>query len=151
MIKYSTKYIKGEANRHSKSEGELRHYQHQWEWWIVERGDVRQWYEEERAVTGRLEGYRDEWEVKEIQIMPGDMTIKSSLLGKILEKFASLMMNKPLDSMMMMIGRRRPRLQCLHLDIYWFCWYMLLLRCVGVGFGIVKWGYEILERLGRWK
>jgi len=32
-----------------------------------------------------LEGYRDEREVKQIQIMPGDMTIKSSLLGEILE------------------------------------------------------------------
>jgi hypothetical protein len=40
-----------------------------------------------------LEGYRDEREVKQIQIMPGDMTIKSSLLGEILEKLASLRMN----------------------------------------------------------
>jgi len=40
-----------------------------------------------------LEGYRDEREVKQIQIMPGDMTIKSSLLGEILEKLTSLRMN----------------------------------------------------------
>jgi hypothetical protein len=40
-----------------------------------------------------LEGYRDEREVKQIQIMPGDMTIKSSLLGEILEKLACLRMN----------------------------------------------------------
>jgi hypothetical protein len=40
-----------------------------------------------------LEGYRDEREIKQIQIMPGDMTIKSSLLGEILEKLASLRMN----------------------------------------------------------
>ena len=32
MIKYSSVYIKGEANRHIKSEGELRHYKHQWGW-----------------------------------------------------------------------------------------------------------------------
>ncbi len=40
-----------------------------------------------------MEGYRDEREVKQIQIMPGDMTIKSSLLGEILEKLACLRMN----------------------------------------------------------
>jgi len=40
-----------------------------------------------------LEGYRDQREVKQIQIMPGDMTIKSSLLGEILEKLAGLRMN----------------------------------------------------------
>jgi len=44
----------------------------------------------ERAVQSRLEGYRDEREVKQIQIMPGDMTIKSS---QILERLASLRMN----------------------------------------------------------
>ena len=45
-----------------------------------------------------MEGYRDEREIKQIQIMPGDMTIKSSLLGEILEKLASLRIN--------MIGRK---------------------------------------------
>jgi len=40
-----------------------------------------------------LEGYRDEREIKPIQIMPGDMTIKSCLLGEILEKLASFRMN----------------------------------------------------------
>jgi hypothetical protein len=40
-----------------------------------------------------LEGYRDEREVKQMQIMSGDMTIKSSLLGEILEKLACLRMN----------------------------------------------------------
>jgi len=40
-----------------------------------------------------LEGYRDEREIKQILIMPGDMTIKSSLLGEILKKLASLRMN----------------------------------------------------------
>ena len=40
-----------------------------------------------------MEGYRDEREIKQIQIMPGDMTIKSSLLGEILEKLASLRIN----------------------------------------------------------
>ncbi len=41
----------------------------------------------ERAIKGGLEGYRDEREVKQIQIMPGDMTIKSSLLGDILKNW----------------------------------------------------------------
>ena len=40
-----------------------------------------------------MEGYRDEREIKQIQIMPGDMTIKSSLLGEILEELACLRMN----------------------------------------------------------
>ena len=44
-------------------------------------------------IKGGLEGYRDEREVKQIQTMPGNMTIKSSLLGAILEKLASLKMN----------------------------------------------------------
>jgi hypothetical protein len=39
-----------------------------------------------------LKGYRDEREIKKIQIMPGDMTIKSSLFGEILEKLSSLRM-----------------------------------------------------------
>ena len=34
----------------------------------------------------------DEREIKLIHIMPGDMTIKSSFLGEILEKLASLRM-----------------------------------------------------------
>ena len=37
-----------------------------------------------------MEGYRDEREVKQIQIMPGDMTIESILLGEILEKLARM-------------------------------------------------------------
>jgi hypothetical protein len=38
--------------------------------------------------------WSDEREIKKIQIMPGYMTIKSSLLGEILEKLSSLRMNK---------------------------------------------------------
>jgi len=60
----------------------------------------------------------------------------------------------------MMIGRKEAPFA---LDIYCFCRYILLLRYVGGGCGklwynnqedeeeVVKWGYEILGRLGRWK
>ncbi len=87
--------------------------------------------------------------------MPGDMTIKSSLLGEILEKLACLRMNITirLDD-----DREEGDPVCST-----SCWYMLLLRYVVGGVGKVwynsqeddgeevKWGYEILERLGRWK
>jgi hypothetical protein len=91
--------------------------------------------------------------------MPGDMTIKSSLLGEILEELACLRMNITIR----LDDDREEGDPVCSAYILIFIDYMLLLRYVAGGVGKVwynsqeddgeevKWGYEILERLGRWK